>query len=323
MKQIPSYIQHNIPLSQRTWFGTGGPAKFYTEPTTIEELTNSVDWAKENNLPIFMLGKGANILISDDGFNGLVIHPKIKTIFHEIKTKTTAEVTAGAGVEIDEIIEYCLENKLIGLEEFSAIPGTIGGAIFINIHYFSHLLSHFVLHATVLEIASGKIETVPAEWFSFGYDQSRLHGGEYILVDATFSVTPTSDVNTAYAHGRADEISRHRKQRYPYRGTCGSFFKNFSPEDVTIISNGKKAIWVGYYLDQLGVKGELHVGGASVSHKHANMIVNNRNATSQDILSLARLMQKKIYDHYGLLAEPECQLIGFSNYPLLKKTKNR
>ncbi len=117
-----------------------------------------------------------------------------------------------------------------------------------------------------------------------------------------------------HAQGRSQEIIRHRHKRYPYENTCGSFFRNFYPEEVTHTS--KKLIYVAYYLDQLGVKGELAVNGAIVSHQHANMIV-CQHGTSTDILNLTLLLQTMVYDEYGMKPQPECQLIGFDTNPFL------
>jgi UDP-N-acetylmuramate dehydrogenase len=318
MSTPPTILQPQISLASKTWFKTGGLAAWYAEPSSLQELQSSIIWAAKEKLPIFVLGKGANILISDDGFPGLVIHPKFTSITHTKQSPESVFVKAGAGVSIDELIAYCLENNLTGLEEFSAIPGTVGGSVFINIHYFTASLSDFLHSATILHMQTGEIRQVEKSWFNFGYDYSTLHQEPYMVIDATFCVKEATDTQTAFAQGRAAEIARHRKQRYPYEGTCGSFFKNFSPKQVTRITNGKKAIWVAYYLDQLGVKGELCSGGACVSHKHANMIVNTGNASSNDIITLARTMQEMMLEKFNLLPEPECQLIGFTTWPLKK-----
>ena len=138
---LPSFIQTNISLKDKNWFKTGGNAAYYAEPSTVEEFQLSLAFAREFSLPIFVLGEGANILISDEGFEGLVIRPALKKITIIEQTATNALVHAGAGVRFDDLIEYCLNNNLIGLEDFSGIPGTVGGSVFINIHYFEFLLS--------------------------------------------------------------------------------------------------------------------------------------------------------------------------------------
>ncbi len=168
----------------------------------------------------------------------------------------------------------------------------------------------------MLEKETGKFMSVKNEWFSFGYNDSKLHEGNHILVDATFRLCTASWHERYYAHGRRDEIIRHRKIRYPNKNTCGSFFRNFYESEVSREVNGKKAIWVAYYLDKIGVKGESRVGDAQLSQQHANMIVNLGNATTADIIGVARLMQEKVQKEFGITPQSECRLIGFDKWPL-------
>lgn len=317
-KLANSLIQTNIPLKNKNWFETGGPTKYYAEPTTELEFQVALDFAKENKQEVFVLGKGANILISDSGFDGLVIHPKLEKISIEQEAKDFIIVKAGAGVEFPKLIDWCLEHNIIGLEEFSGIPGTVGGAVFINLHYFQFLLSQFLVKAEVIEKSAGKILKVDNSWFNFGYNKSALARREHYLISATFKLKPATEIEVAYAKGRQTEIIRHRTARYPYKGTCGSFFRNFHTDEVSLIVNGKKAIWAAYYLDKVGVKGQLSVGGASVSHQHANMLVNNGTATTENIIQLASKMQKIVKQEFGIVPQPECLLVGFKEYPLHK-----
>jgi UDP-N-acetylmuramate dehydrogenase len=307
-------IQTNVPLRDKNWFSTGGAAKFFAQPTNAEEFQEAIQFAQANSLPIFLLGKGANILISDDGFEGLVIQPQLL----HMSLQDEHLVKAGAGTSMHDLIEFCLSHNLIGLEEFSGIPGTVGGSVYINLHYFQFLLEQFLVCATVVHAKTGALEHVTPDWFNFGYDQSRLQEKEYYLVDATFKLKKVDDLQTAFAKGRRIEIIRHRASRYPTKNTCGSFFRNFHDHEVTITSNGKKMIFVAYYFDKLGVKGQLQVGGAIVSYQHANMLVNQGSATSADIITLARTMQEMVYKDYGIIPQPECQLIGFKEYPLMR-----
>jgi len=309
-------IQKQVSLSDKNWFGTGGAAQYYCEPTTAQEFKKALAFAQENNFEQFVLGLGANILISDDGFDGLVIRPQLKEITHE-QQNDNAHVTAGAGVTIQELINYCLEHNIIGLEEFSGIPGTVGGSLFINIHYFQYLLGTFVLSADVIDKSTGAINTVDQAWLHFGYEQSQLNTKTHYVVQATFKLKSVNDLETAYARGRSQEIIRHRMARYPYKGTCGCFFRNFHDNEVTLTSNGKKMTYSSYYFDKLGIKGELAHGDAQVSYQHANMIVNTGSATSGDIIAVAHTMQELVYDRFGIMPQPECQLIGFKKYPLL------
>lgn len=305
-------IQEYVPLHDKNWFITGGPARFFATPTTANQCKEVFRFAKLMQLPIFVLGKGANILISDKGFDGLVIQPKLTSISID-----GAFVTAGSGVTMSDLIDTCLNHNLIGLEEFSGIPGTVGGSVYINLHYFTFLLEQFIVHARVIHKETGELHHVHRDWFKFGYNYSRLQTEPYMLLEATFALKPTTDLDTAYARGRQAEIIRHRAARYPTHNTCGSFFRNFFDHEVTLEEHGRKIIYVAYYLDKLGIKGQLQVGGAKISHKHANMIINLGHANSADIIMLARTVQQMMQQQYNLIPQPECQLIGFSSYPLL------
>jgi UDP-N-acetylmuramate dehydrogenase len=305
-------IKKNVSLKNKNEFRTGGVAIEYAAPTTKRELYETLANAK--NIDVEILGGGANILISDKGYDGLIIKPRLENISYNAHENS---MTAGSGVSIQKCIDWALDNNLIGLEEFSGIPGTIGGAVYMNIHYFSFFISDYFLRGTVINKKTLVIKAVTREWFSFGYDQSKLQNKEYLLIDATFKITKSDPIKTAYTMGRRDEIIRHRNSRYPTSHTCGSFFRNFHDYELETVV-GKKLPFVAYYLDKLGIKGELSVGGATVSSKHANMIVNNGNATSSDIVNLARKMQEMVFERFSIVPQSECQFIGFDSYPLHK-----
>ncbi|MCL4361391.1 UDP-N-acetylmuramate dehydrogenase [Candidatus Dependentiae bacterium] len=309
-------IFENIPLADKNWFRTGGNAKFYAEPKNGIEFQQALFFAKEHNQEIFILGKGANILISDNGFDGLVLCPKLNEFEIVQEDNEFALVKSGAGADFSDLINFCLENNIVGLEEFSGIPGTVGGSVFINIHYFEFLLSQFIESAQVIEKSTGAIKTVDKNWFEFGYNYSTLHKDAHYLLNATFKLKKVDDKFAAYSKGRRDEIIRHRQKRYPISGTCGSFFRNFFEHEIPFEICGKKIIFVAYYLDKIGVKGQLKVNDAIVSYQHANMIVNVANAKTADIIELAKNMQKLVYEKFGILPQPECRLIGFKEYPL-------
>lgn len=308
-------IQEQIPLKDKNWFGTGGPARYFCEPTNAQEFKDALTFAQEQNLEIFVLGEGANIVISDDGFDGLIIRPK-KT--EHLISRETGLVTASAGTSMNSLIEQTVAHNLTGLEIFSDIPGTIGGSVYINLHYFEALISKFLISAEVINIKTGEIKIVNNEWFEFGYDSSKLMEKEYYLVSATLQLKPSTDIETAFAKGRRFEIIRHRRSRYPKEKTCGSFFRNFHDHEVSFMYEGKKMPFVAYYLDKIGVKGSEQVGNIQVSSQHANMLVNKGNGTSSDIVNLARILQSKVQQKFNIIPQPECIFVGFKEYPLIK-----
>jgi UDP-N-acetylmuramate dehydrogenase len=311
---LPLPFNQNVSLADKNWFKTGGPARWYHQPTTLEAFQTALRIAAGHQWPLFILGQGANVLISDEGFDGLVIHPALTSLRIVAEEPEYAYVEAGAGLTMASLIDYCLAHQLLGLEEFSGIPGTVGGAVFINIHYFEFLLSMFLTSGTIISRATGEIHTVDHSWFMFGYNYSKLHEEYYYLTSATFKLRKATALEAAHAQGRKQEIIRHRERKYPRERTCGSFFRNLHAHELPL--KGPAVPFIAYYFDQLGIKGTLSIGGASVSHKHANMIVTNEKATSQDVISLARCMQQRVHDRFGILPQPECRFVGFREDPL-------
>lgn len=310
----PTLLLPSVSLADKNWFQTGGDARYFAEPRTPEEFQQVLGYALGQKLKLCLIGEGANMLISDNGFDGLVIRPQLKSIKRYDYDDQYTCLQAGAGVSFGNLINYCLDSNCIGLEEFSGIPGSVGGAVFINIHYFEFLLSKFLIGAQVIEKKTGKLEMVNNDWFNFGYNTSRLHDNTHYLVNATFKLKKVDTGTALHAKGRSEEMIRHRAQRYPTSHTCGSFFRNFHEHEV--VNTPKQLIYVAYYLDKVGIKGELSVGDATVSYQHANMIVNKGKASTQDIVDLARLMQQKLKDAFGIVPQPECRFIGFDRYPL-------
>lgn len=314
-------IEKNISLKEKNWFETGGNAEYFAQPKIEKDFEDCLSFAKEKNLKITILGKGANVLISDNGIKGLVISPSGKKIEILNKEDKNTFLKVDSGVDLEDLINFCLNNKILGLEEFSGIPGSVGGALYINIHYFNFLISEFVYGAKIFDLEKNEIIEVKNDWFEYGYNKSKLLTKKYCLINATFKLNSCSDLESEYAKGRSFEIIRHRKQRYPYKGTCGSFFRNFHEDEVILESNGKKIIFSAFYLDKIGVKGVLSFGDAIVSHKHANMIVNKGKATSEDIINLAKKMQELVWKNFKILLNPECEFLGFDNFPLFDKEK--
>ena len=303
-------IQKQVSLASRNWFKTGGKAAYFAEPTSKAALAEVLKFAAAKKLPIALLGEGANTLISDEGFKGMVISPK-NTGIKILSEKKAPIVRAGAGAAVDDVVNFALKHKAKGLEEFSALPGTIGGAAFINAHYFEYFLADFLVSATVCDY-QGNFQTVDSAWFEYGYDVSKLHRENWIIWTVDLKLSKASEIETAFAQGRAFEIKRQRSRRYPQERTCGSFFRNFLPEEVP--EGASKSI--AFYLDRLGVKGNLSIGGASVSRKHANMLETKKGAKARDIIALARLLQEMVFENFGLVPVPECRFLGFKKFPL-------
>ncbi len=323
-------IYKNVSLKDKNWFKTGGNAKFFCQTQNEKEFKEALEFSCKNKLEIFVLGEGANVLISDEGFDGLVINPKSTQISILDKDKLPEKypkidvlnpneelVLAETGTKMKDLINFCLDKNLINLEEFSGIPGTVGGSIFINIHHFEFFLAPFLFAAQIINKKTLEVSWVKPPWFKFGYDSSRLQKERHFLLASIFKLKKVSLLQASYAKGRRDEMIRQRNKKYPISNTCGSFFRNFYENEITQKTGNKKIIYAAYYLDKIGVKGVLKEGGAIVSHRHANMLVNQNNATTNDIINLARQMQLLVYNNFRIILQPECRLIGFKKYPLL------
>ncbi len=146
-----SLLIPSVSLADKNWFKTGGAADYFAEPTTPEEFQVGLTTALAHDLPVTLVGEGANMLINDAGVSGLVIRPQLKALSRTEQDEQYSLVTAGAGVSFGDLITWCLDNNLSGLEEFSGIPGSVGGAVFINIHYYEFLLGQFIIGAQVIE----------------------------------------------------------------------------------------------------------------------------------------------------------------------------
>ena len=312
-------VLENVSLSDKNWFRTGGTARYYTEPRTDKEFQQALFFACDNKLSVFVLGEGANILVSDTGYQGLVIRPIQKDASISSYSDAASLVTVKAGMNMQSLIDFCLNNNLVGLHEFSGIPGTVGGSLFVNLHYFEFFLSEFLYSADVIEKKTGSIHTVSPDWFCFGYNKSTLYEEDFYLLSATFLLNKATNEETWYARGRSAEIVRYRHRQYPHKNTCGSFFRNFYEHEVSLIKDNKKMIYVAYYLDKVGIRGTLSHQSASISYQHANMFITQKNAASQDVVTLARIAQQKVYDKFRIIPQPECRFIGFREYPLLLK----
>ncbi|HGE71133.1 TPA: UDP-N-acetylmuramate dehydrogenase [Candidatus Poribacteria bacterium] len=297
-------ILENIPLKQYTTFKIGGPAKFFCEPKNKDEFISAFCYAKENNLPTFILGLGANVLFSDNGFNGLVIHQKNDKI--DIKDNI---VKAESGVVVENLINIALENNLLGVEDFSGIPSTIGGALYINLHYFEAFIADVVRSASILDKNTLEVKSVDQSWFNFGYDSSKLKTDkDYMLLDATLELKKVDDYSKYEALGKSKEIIRTRKYKYPSEPSVGSIFQNLTIQEQKQHNLPTRS--VAYLIDVCGLKG-TRVGDALLSHRHSNMIVNVGDAKAKDVIELADIIKEKVKERFGVDLRFEVQLIGF------------
>ncbi|PIR54680.1 UDP-N-acetylenolpyruvoylglucosamine reductase [Candidatus Peregrinibacteria bacterium CG10_big_fil_rev_8_21_14_0_10_36_19] len=288
--QFPEVLQDES-LANYCTFRVGGKADYFFKANTLNSLQNILKYAKEHQIPYFIIGKGSNVLFSDRGFRGLIIQLELKDItFHE------SSVTAQSGVITAVLINECIKNGYSGLEKWVGLPGTIGGAVYGNAGCNGLETKEILTEATILDPLTAETRTVKNTYFEFTYRHSKLKETGEILVDATFSLQ--KDVLTAeQQRAIMSEIQQFRLTKQPHGPSSGSFFKNPSPDKPA-----------GLLIDQAGLKG-TKIGDAQISEKHGNFFLNLGKATASDISQLAQKAQKEVYEKFQINLEPEVQIL--------------
>ena len=283
-------------LGPLTSFGTGGPARYFLSVGSVDDLGQAVATAVGLKLPFFILGGGSNLLVSDDGYDGLVIHLQIKGL----KLVEPTIIEAGAGEQLSALVDYATEQSLTGLEFAAGIWGSVGGAVFGNAGASGGEIGQVLTEACLVD-RPGQVKVVTADYLEFDYRSSRLKSSGEILATARFDL---SKGNQAEITARVQEILDQRADKHPSERTAGCVFKNI-PDPTQ--PHGKMA--AGRLLEEAGA-GSLSVGGAGVYQKHANIIVAGERATSKDIRLLADMMKKKVLDRFGIELREEIQQLG-------------
>lgn len=291
---VRKFFRGNIsisePLSRFTTFRVGGPADYYLEPKDREDLINLIKYLNEIKYPYIIIGNGSNILISDEGIRGAAIN--LEFGFTKIEVSKN-KVFAEAGIRLSKLVDVCIEHSLVGMENLAGIPGTLGGAILMNAGAYGGEISDFITRVEVFD--GDKLDFLKKEECGFAYRKSNLEGK--IILAAEFEL-PVGDKEKARA--RRKELLLKRNQSQPVElPNAGSIFKNPPNE------------FAARLIEQVGLKG-FTVGGAKVSEKHANFIVNFNNASANDIVELMKIIQEAVYHKFGILLEPEIKMIGFS-----------
>ena len=291
-----SNLEFSKELAPLTSFKTGGPARYFLTVRSVEEVIRVVKAADRLKIPVFVMGGGSNLLVSDEGFDGLVIRPEI----FGLKVIGKTEVESGGGELLSSLVNFATEHSLAGIEFAAGIWGSVGGAIYGNAGAYGGEIG-YVLRQAVLVDRSGCLKTVTSDYLQFDYRFSHLKETREIVVSATFSL---SSGNRSDIEKRVREILSQRAERHPAERTAGCFFRNI-PDDTR--AHGK--LPAGRLLEEAGVK-NLRVGGARVYEKHANIIVTTDHATSKDIRQLADIMKKKVQDRFGIELQEEIQQLG-------------
>jgi UDP-N-acetylenolpyruvoylglucosamine reductase len=295
----PNGIERDYPLSRLTTVRAGGSADHFARPETEREVTELLAWAEREGLPIGVVGSGSNLLVSDDGFHGLVL--KLAGALTRIEREET-HVTCGGGARLPSAAAKAAGWGLTGLEFGVNIPGTVGGAVRMNANAYGGELGRVLERVTVCT-PTGSEERRPDD-LGFVYRGSNL-GERDVVAMATFAL---AEGNPADVKATMAEMRQRRKEAQPSGiKTFGSTFMN--PEDPR--ANGRSA---GQLLDAAGCRG-LQVGGARLSPKHANFVENTGGATTADILEVMAEARRQVHERFGVTLEPEVQILGEVTWP--------
>ena len=277
---------NNILLKNYTSFKIGGPAKYFFKVKTTEDLIKKIQMAKELNLPFFILGGGSNLLVSDKGYNGVVI--KIENLYLNYREN---KITASAGTELKDVVNFSTKKELKGLEWAMGIPGTIGGAVRGSIKAFGESISNIIESVEVLKIPELKIKNYKAKDCHFGYKESIFKKNKNLIILSC--IFKLKKGNKKQIKNKIEYFLDYRKKNHPLDfPSAGSIFKN--PEE--------KNAWE--LIKRCGLEGKK-IGGAQISKKHSNFIINLGNASSKDVLELIDLIKKQVKKKFNIKLEPE------------------
>lgn len=287
-------IEQDVMLGPLTTYKSGGPARYYAQPRHRSDLIALSDFVKQTEERVLVLGRGSNLVVSDSGFPGLVVH--IAGGFNEI-IYDGLEINAGAGTALPLLARGSAVHRIAGMEFFVGVPGSVGGAIRQNAGCFGVETKDRLLGAHILNLATGEEFDISPTDLELSYRHSSVQT-TWVVVSARFR--GTSD-DTSRSSEQLKEITRWRKEHQP-GGTfnAGSVFKNPTGDTA------------GFLIDQAGLKGHS-VGGVSVSQKHANFFVATREATSSQIRSLIFEVRDLVAERAGVVLEPELQMVGFDD----------
>lgn len=279
------------PMSRHTTFRIGGPADFYLCPHSTKEVQEIVEICKEENLPYFVLGNGSNLLVSDKGYRGVVI--QLWKNFSDITVKDCC-IQAKAGALLSKVAAEALEAGLTGMEFASGIPGTIGGAAFMNAGAYGGEMKDIIKSVKVLD-TQGEVRVLPKEELKMGYRTSIVREKGYTVLSVELEL---SKGNREEIRNTMEDLKERRTSKQPLEmPSAGSTFKR--PE--------------GYFAGKLimdsGLRG-FSVGGAQVSEKHCGFVVNKGGATAMDVLNLIREVQRRVKEQFGVELETEVRFLG-------------
>jgi len=295
------------PLRHHTTFRIGGPADYYFAAHVPDQLVAALRAATELGIPVFLLGGGSNLLVSDEGFRGLVV----RNACDEVEFDGTA-AHIGCGADFLDLIYQCRDRELSGLEFAAGIPGSVGGALYGNAGCYGEDIGSYTIECTITSLDGSKVETKPASWFQFAYRDSRLKRDPRVLISCLLQLRKGNRAEIQKVIDEKLEIRRVKHPQWRVEPTAGSYFKNLPPDwqmPGAKHSPGTRRVPAGQLLDEVGCRG-LRVGDAMVFAKHANIIVNAGHASAREVLELAAIMKARVRERFGVELEEEVMFLG-------------
>ena len=292
LEKLPSIrVREEEYLRHHTTFKIGGPADLFIEPTTMAELSFALRTIHEFDVPVTIIGCGSNILVKDGGIRGAVVSVRHMTQIMDCNDNVWC---IGSGYMLKDASEFAWENGLTGLEFAIGIPGTLGGAVFMNAGAYDGEMSHVVTAVRAVDF-QGNIKEYDASHLDFAYRHSIFHDNHEVIGEVIMTLKPG---DKAAIKARMDELTEKRESKQPLEfASAGSTFKR------------PPGYFAGTLIEQTGLKG-LSVGDAQVSHKHAGFVINTGSASAKDVLDLIAEVQRRVYDQHGVHLEPEVRMIG-------------
>lgn len=283
-------LKINEPMKEHITFEVGGPADYYVQPESKEDLIDLIKFIKSENIPYYIIGNGSNLIIKDKGYRGVIID---LTKLNQIKVNNNI-ITAQTGAKLKDVAEISAQNGLSGYEFASGIPGTIGGAVRMNAGAYDGEHKYVVDSIEVID-EENKLKTLDNKDCHFSYRHSIIQEKPYIVTEVNLKLTPDDKEKI---RNKIDDLNRRRKEKQPLEyPSAGSTFKR------------PKNNFAGTLIDKCGLKGK-RVGGAMVSTKHAGFVINYDQASAEDILNLIETVQKEVKRQAGVDIQPEVIVIG-------------
>lgn len=307
-------ILENVSASSFTTLRIGGRVKYFAAAFTSDDIVELIKKAKTENTPYIVIGGGSNLLVSDFGYNGMIIQNLIRGI-----EKKDDVIEVGSGTDLQQLVWWANENGISGFEKLAGIPGTVGGAVYGNAGAYGQNVSDQLIEVEVLK--DDTVEKLSKEDCSFVYRTSVFKTTHDTILKVRFSAgagNPEKLTKTSQ-----ETVAMRAKKYAPGLAVPGSFFKNIEadklPADVLKNIPGDKIVFgkvpAGWLLEEVGAKGKRN-GAVSISETHANLFINDGGGTANEFVDLAREYRDKVKEKFNIYLEPEVQLIGFERNPL-------